>query len=88
MTKDSITLLRYVPYGACFEEITRMPNAVLDEINKFKSVESKKEYAKRMLAGIADMIEYAIKDIDEQEEDFDKPVEGQISIEIAEGARK
>lgn len=88
MTKSEIAMFRYVPSLEDYEEIAHFPNGVLDEINQFKTVENKKEYAKRMLGGLTEMFQSVSKAIDEQEEDFDKPVEGQISIESAEGARK
>lgn len=80
MTLKDIQCLRYVPGLADFEEVFTIPNAVLDEINQFKSVKNKKEYAKQILGGLGNLLDAAIKSIDDTDVDFDSPIEGQIEL--------
>lgn len=81
MYEDHIELRRYNPLLGDFEVIIDdMPNGILDEIHKFQSVENKKEYVKRIFNGLGNLMDYAVKAIDEEEVDFDEPIDGQMSI--------
>lgn len=81
MTMDEITFMRYVPTLGDYEIVTTVPNMILDEIRQYKTVENRKDYAKRLLGGLSDMLDAVNKAIDEEELDFDSPIEGQLKIE-------
>lgn len=67
---DTMTLYRYSQVARGFEYIATMPNAVLDELKQFRSVENKKEYAKRLFGGLSEFSSAMVKAIDEQIEGF------------------
>lgn len=80
MSPNEMKVYRYDSASNDFSFVTSMPNMVLDEIKKFKSVESKTEYVKRVFGAMSDLSAEMVKSIERGELDFDDPLPDQVTL--------
>lgn len=81
MNATEMKVYRYDKSIHDFQYVTSTPNLILDEINKFKAVESKKDYVKRIFGAMSDLSLAMVKSIDENDMDFDNPLPNQMDFE-------